>query len=171
MPDNPAPVNDDDKSHISAFEFFEKFPNEQSAIDFLEAERWPDRVTCPRCKSDYTSPIKSRNRHSCNSCRRQFSVRTGAIFENTRIPLSKWLYVMYLFNTARKGISAAQVARELGITAASAWFMMHRLREAMDPDWDKLNGEIEIDEAWSEAWRKTSTATRGCIRTGLSESS
>ena len=148
MPENPNPVNDDDKGYLSAFEFFEKFPNEQSAIDFLEAERWPKRVICPRCKSDYTSPIKKRNRHSCNSCRRQFSVRTGSIFENTRIPLRKWLYVMYLFNTARKGISAAQVARELGITPASAWFMMHWLREAMDPDFEKLKGEVEIDEAW-----------------------
>ena len=75
-------------------------------------------------------------------------MRTGSIFENSKISLRKWLYAMYLFQTARKGISAAQVARELGITAAAAWFMMHRLREAMDPDWGKLDGEIEIDEAW-----------------------
>jgi len=112
--DNKSPVNGDDKGYLSAFEFFEKFPNEQSAIDFLEAERWPNRVICPRCKSGYTSPIKKRNRHSCNSCRQQFSVRTGAIFEKSKIPLRKWLYAMYLFQTARKGISAAQVARELG---------------------------------------------------------
>ena len=148
MPKNPAPVNDDDKGHISVFEFFEKFPDEQAAIDYLEAERWPDRVICPRCKSHYTGPIKKRNRHSCNSCRRQFSIRTGSIFENSKIPLRKWLYAMYLFNTARKGISAAQVARDLGISAASAWFMMHRLREAMDPGLEKLEGEVEIDEAW-----------------------
>ena len=85
MPKNPNPVSDDDKGHISAFEFFEKFPTEQSTIDYLEAERWPDRVICPRCKSDYTSPIKSRNRHSCNSCRKQFSIRTGSIFEHSKI--------------------------------------------------------------------------------------
>ena len=148
MPKNPVPVNGDNKGYLSAFEFFEKFSDEQSAIDFLEAERWPDRVICPRCKSDYTSPIKRRNRHNCNSCRRQFSVRTGSIFENSKIPLRKWLYAMYLFQTARKGISAAQIARELGLAPASAWFMMHRLREAMDPDFEKLKGEVEIDEAW-----------------------
>lgn len=148
MTDNRSPVVDDDKGFLSAFEFFEKFPDEQTAIDFLEAERWPDRVVCPRCESDYTSPIKNRNRHSCNSCRNQVSIRTGSIFENSKIPLRKWLYAMYLFQTARKGISAAQVARELGITAASAWFMMHRLREAMDPCLNKLKGEVEIDEAW-----------------------
>ena len=148
MPKNPNPVNDDDKGHISAFEFFEKFPTEQSAIDYLEAERWPDRVICPRCKSDYTSPIKDRNRHSCNSCRKQFSIRTGSIFEHSKIQLRKWLYAMYLFHNARKGISSAQIARELGISQNSAWYMMHRLREAMDPDWNKLDGEVEIDEAW-----------------------
>ena len=148
MPENPAPVNDDEKGYLSAFEFFEKFPNEQSAIDFLEAERWPDRVICPRCKSDYTGHIRKRNRHSCNNCRKQFSVRTGSVFENSRIPLRKWLYAMYQFYTARKGTSAAQVARELGITAASAWFMMHRLREAMDPGLEQLSGEIEVDEAF-----------------------
>ena len=148
MPDKPKHVNDDDKGHISAFEFFQKFPDEQSAINFLEAERWPNRVICPRCKSDYTSPIKKRNRHNCNTCRRQFSIRTGSIFENSNIPLRKWLYAMYLFHTARKGTSSAQIARELGITNASAWFLMHRLREAMDPGLDPLCGEIEIDEAW-----------------------
>ena len=148
MTDNPAPVNDDDKNHISVFEFFQRYPDEQSAIDFLEAERWPDRVICPHCKSDYTSPIKNRNRHSCNSCRRQFSVRTGSVFENSKIPLRKWIYAMYQFHTARKGVSAAQLSRELGITTASAWFMMHRLREAMDPGIEPLNGVIEVDEAF-----------------------
>ena len=148
MPDNRAPVNDDDKNHISVFEFFQRYPDEKSAIDFLEAERWPDRVICPRCKSDYTSPIKNRNRHSCNGCRTQFSVRTGSIFEHSKIPLRKWIYAMYLFHTARKGTSGAQLARELGITSASAWFMMHRLREAMDPGLEPLSGVIEVDEAY-----------------------
>ena len=148
MSPSPNHVNGDDAGDLNAFIFFDRFPNEQTAIDYLEKERWPDGVICPHCNSDYTSPIKSRNRHSCNNCRKQFSVRTGAIFENSHIPLRKWIYAMYLFHTARKGISSAQISRELSISQKSAWFMMHRLREAMEPDFDLLKGEIEIDKAW-----------------------
>ncbi len=145
MSDDLSPVDDDD---LNVFKFFELFPNEQAAIDYLEAQRWPDGVICPRCNSDYTRPIKNRNRHSCNACRSQFSVRTGSVFENSRISLRKWIYAMYVFQSARKGISSAQLARDLGIRQGTAWFMMHRLREAMEPDLDLLKGVIEIDEAW-----------------------
>ena len=143
-----SPVNGDDEGDLNAFTFFEKFPDEQAAIDYLEAERWPDRVECPRCGWHITSRIKNRNRHYCAGCKRQFSVRTGSIFEHSNIPLRKWIYAMYMFNNARKGISSAQLARDLGITQSSAWFMMHRLREAMQPDLELLKGEIEIDEAY-----------------------
>ena len=138
----------DPDAHLSAFEFFERFPTEQDAIDFFEAERWPDRVTCPRCDWHITSRIKNRNRHYCAGCKKQFSFRTGTLFENSRIPLRKWLYAMYVFQIARKGISSIQLGKELGITQRSAWFMQQRLREAMDPGFEKLKGEVEIDEAW-----------------------
>lgn len=149
MPDVSASVKDDGNGgHLSAFEFFERFPTEQAAIDFFEAERWPDRVICPRCDWHITSRIKSRNRHYCAGCKKQFSFRTGTLFENSRIPLRKWLYAMYIFQIARKGISSIQLSKELGIAQRSAWFMQQRLREAMDPDFEKLTGEVEIDEAW-----------------------
>ena len=143
--DNDSPVVDDD---LNVFKFFELFPDEQTAIDYLTAQRWPDGVVCPRCNSNRTSPIKNRNRHNCNACRKQFSVRTGSIFENSKVPLRKWIYAMYVFQTARKGISSAQLARDLGIRQPSVWFMMHRVREAMEPDLELLKGEVEIDEAW-----------------------
>ena len=107
---------DENSGTISAFEFFEKFPNEQAAIDFLEAERWPDGAACPRCDSGRTKKIGTSNRHQCNGCRKQFTVRTGSIFERSHIPLHKWLYAMYLMQTARKGISSVQLSKELGIT-------------------------------------------------------
>lgn len=148
MSDTPLSVDDDPEDELNVFKFFELFPDEQAAIDYLTEQRWPDRVICPRCNSDYTSPIKNRNSHNCNTCRKQFSVRTGSVFENSKIPLRKWIYAIYVFQTARKGISSAQLARDLGIRQATAWFMMHRLREAMEPDLDLLKGEVEIDEAW-----------------------
>lgn len=98
MSDTPSPVDD-----------------EQAAIDYLTEQRWPDRVICPRCNSDYTSPIKNRNSHNCNTCRKQFSVRTGSVLENSKIPLRKWIYAIYVFQNAHKGISSAQLARDLGI--------------------------------------------------------
>ena len=135
--------------HLSAFEFFHKFPDEASAIAFFEEERWPNGVICPRCDCERTKPLKNRaGRHHCNGCGSQFSVRTGTLLENSRIPVRKWLYAMYLFQVSRKGISSVQLGKELGIKQQSAWFMMHRLREAMIPDFDQLKCEVEIDEAW-----------------------
>ena len=133
---------------ISTYEFFEQFPNEQAAIDFLEAERWPDGAICPRCESARTKRISTSNRHNCNACRKQFSVRTGSIFERSHIPLHKWLYAMYLIQTARKGISSVQLGKELGITQNSAWFLLHRLREVMHREDVVLDGEVEIDETY-----------------------
>lgn len=133
---------------ISTYEFFEQFPDEHAAISFLEAERWPDGGICPRCESNRTKRISTSNRHNCNGCRKQFTVRTGSIFERSHIPLHKWLYAMYLMQTARKGISSVQLGKELGITQNSAWFLLHRLREAMSPEEVRLKGDVEIDEAY-----------------------
>jgi len=133
---------------ISTYDFFQLFPDNQAAIDFLERVRWPDGVICAHCDSDRTTPLKAYNRHQCNACRKQFTVRTGTVFESSRIPLHKWLYAMFLLQTARKGISSIQLSKEVGISQPAAWFLLHRLREAMLPDDVKLNGEVEIDETY-----------------------
>ena len=141
-------MNTEDGAQMSAFEFFERFPDEQSAIDFLEDERWPDGPVCPFCGSDYTRRRKNENRHRCNDCLKLFSARTGTIFQKSRVSLRKWLFTMYLFQISRKGVSSAQLAREIGVTQKSAWFMLHRIRESMDPGLSTMSGEVEIDEAY-----------------------
>ena len=135
---------------ISTFEFFNRYPNEQAAIDDIEARRWADGVTCPYCEGDRTTRMKKSNYHQCNhkECRKQFTVRTGTIFERSHIPLHKWLYAMYLLQTARKGISSMQLSKELGTTQKSAWFLLHRLREAFDIEAVRMDGEVEIDETY-----------------------
>ena len=135
---------------ISTFEFFNRYPNEQAAIDDIEARRWADGVACPYCEGDKTTRMKKSNYHQCNNkeCRKQFTVRTGTIFERSHIPLHKWLYAMYLLQTARKGISSMQLSKELGITQKSAWFLLHRLREAFDVEAVLMDGEVEIDETY-----------------------
>jgi len=86
--------------------------------------------------------------YRCNQCKEDFTVRTGTIFERSHVPLHKWVYAMYLLVTARKGISSMQLSKEIGITQKSAWFVLHRLREACGPDLEKLRGIIEIDETY-----------------------
>ena len=88
---------------ISAYEFFKEFPNEWTAIEHIEQLRWPDGVVCPMCDSDRTSRLKTRQYHQCKDCRQKFTVRTGTVFERAHIPLDKWLYAMYILQTAPQG--------------------------------------------------------------------
>lgn len=140
------------KSTISTFKLFEMFPDEATAREYLEGRLWPNGVTCPNCKgTDRITTRKAAGFYRCNACGDfDFTVRTGTIFERSHIPLHKWVYAMYLLVTARKGISSMQLAKEIGVTQKSAWFMLSRLREACgnDSDLDKLRGVIEIDEAF-----------------------
>ena len=133
---------------ISTYEFFQRFPNELTAVEYMESRRWPNGVTCAYCESPRTSRQKDYRYHQCKDCRKKFTVRVGAIFERSHIGLDKWLYAMYLLETARKGISSLQLSKELGITQKATWFMLHRLREACDIEAEPLVGEVEVDESY-----------------------
>lgn len=136
------------KSTISTFQLFERFPDQESARLYLEGRLWPNGTTCPTCKAGDRVTTRKRGFYRCNACQLDFTVRTGTIFERSHIPLHKWVYAMYLVVTARKGISSMQLAKEIGITQKSAWFMLHRLREACGKDFDKLSGFVEVDETF-----------------------
>jgi transposase-like protein len=136
------------RSTISTFKLFEIFPNQQSARSYLESRLWPDGARCPECKSGERITTRKGGYYRCNACKLDFTVRTGTIFERSHVPLNKWLYAMYLLVTARKGISSMQLAKEIGVTQKSAWFMLHRLREACGKDLDKLRGTVEVDETF-----------------------
>ena len=124
---------------------------------FLEAMRWPDGPWCPKCgeKDPYTvvrkTPSKNavKSLYKCRACLRQFSATVGTIFEDSKIPLSKWFAAIYLMCASKKGISAHQLHRQLGVTYKSAWFMCHRIREAMkDKSFPQLTGVVEADETY-----------------------
>jgi transposase-like protein len=136
------------KSTISIFELFEMFPDQETARAYLEGRLWPYGPRCPVCGLGERITARASGYYRCNQCKEDFTVRTGTIFERSHIPLHKWVYAMYLLVTARKGISSMQLAKEIGITQKSAWFMLHRLRQACGKDLKKLQGLIEIDETY-----------------------
>jgi len=136
------------KSTINTFQLFEVFPDEQTARTYLEGRLCAHGVKCPSCKSSDRITIRKGGLYRCNSCKLDFTVRTGTMFERSHVPLHKWLYAMYLLVTARKGISSMPLAKEIGITQKSAWFVLHRLREACNDENSKLSGLVEIDETF-----------------------
>jgi transposase-like protein len=113
------------------------FTNENKAREWLEARVWPQGPICPHCGAsgdDVTKLEGSKHRpglYQCNQCREQFTVTVKTVFERSKIPLTKWLAALFLLMASKKGISAHQVHRSLGISYKSTWFMMHRLREAL----------------------------------------
>ena len=136
------------RSTISTFQLFELFPDSESAREYLESRLWPSGVKCPLCAADQCVIARANGYYRCNPCNEIFTVRTGTIFERSHVPLHKWLYAMYLLVTARKGISSLQLAKEIGITQKSAWFVLGRLREACGGKLETLRGIVEIDETF-----------------------
>ena len=136
------------RSTISTYQIFKMFPNEDAAREYLEGRRWPDGVTCPKCDEAKRITPRKNGFYRCNACKKDFTVRTGTIFERSHIPLHKWVYAMYLLMTAREGVSSLQLGKEIGVTQKSAWFMLQRIREACGNDPTILGGTVEVDETY-----------------------
>jgi transposase-like protein len=125
------------------------FSNPDVALDFLAGLRWPDGVACPICGSKENSFLKTRRIWKCKGCRKQFSVKLGTIFEDSPIGLDKWLPAIWLLVNAKNGISSYELARGLGVTQKTAWFMLHRIRLAMQTKtFNKFKGDVEVDESF-----------------------
>src|SRR2546430_2974055 len=113
--------------------------------------RWPDGPECPICGSRELGYVKTRRLWQCKNkeCKKQFSVKVGTIFEDSPIGLDKWIAAVWLLANAKNGISSHEVARSIGVTQKTAWFMMHRIRLAMqDGTFRKFSGEVEVDETF-----------------------
>lgn len=135
---------------VSLYQFFERFPNEEAARLYFERNRWAGEVSCPHCGSLSTAEVKSHKPmpYRCRDCRQHFSVRTGTVLAESRLPLHKWLMAIYMMTTARKGIPSTQMARELGITQKSAWFLAQRIRETWLADNDGMGNHVQADETF-----------------------
>jgi hypothetical protein len=128
------------------------FSNPDNCIDYLAVRRWPKGVTCPGCGSQKVSFNATRRTWKCGSHhpKREFSIKVGTIFEDSPIGLDKWLTATWMLTNCKNGVSSYEIARDLKVTQKSAWFMLHRIRLAMQDDFfgSKLNGEIEVDETF-----------------------
>ncbi len=146
------------------------FHDDDKAREYLEALRWPNGRVCPHCGSigehyklegETTRP----GLYKCADCREQFTVTVGTVFERSKVPLSKWLMAVYLLCTSKKGISSHQLHRTLGVTYKTAWFMTHRIREAMTSNPDGLlgggGGTVEADETYWGNNKRTVGPGRG----------
>ncbi len=134
------------------------FHDSDKAREYLESVRWPQGPYCPHCgEAENIRALKGKSHrpglYNCRSCRKQFSVTVGTLFERSKVPLHKWLMATYLLNSSKKGISSHQLHRMLNVTYKTAWFMTHRLREAMrepvSPDQMGGGGStVEVDETF-----------------------
>ncbi len=148
------------KSHrdgISLMELAEMFPDEASAVAWFESIRWPEERHCGHCGSVDTKPVPNAKPmpYWCTDCRSYFSVRTGTAIEKSRLPLRKWAFAVYLYVTSLKGVSSMKLHRDLKVTQKTAWFMLHRLREAWgESGIEPMAGPVEADETYMGGQRK-----------------
>ena len=164
---------------LSVYEFFKLFPNSEKALKYFEKIRWKNKPVCPYCESRKISKRKFPY-YRCKVCVNDFTVRTASIFERSKIPMHKWLFTIYLLNTARKGISSLQLSKEIKVTQKTAWSMLHRLREACKEKKGTLSGIVSVDETFfgglrenkhkskidkNKSWREEKTMVQG-LRAG-----
>lgn len=143
------------KSHregISLFELNEMFPDEAAATEWFESLIWPNGRHCPRCGSAETAEAAATSGlpYWCPSCRKTFSVRIGTTLERSRVPLKKWAWAIYLYVTSLKGVCSMKLHRDIKVTQKTAWFMLHRLREAWGESHDlpPFFAPVEADETF-----------------------
>ena len=127
------------------------FSDPDRANDYIVSRRWPNGIACPRmgCGSAAVQYIKTRRLWRCKDCKRNFSAKTNSIFEHSPIPFTKWIPAMWLLANTKNGTSSHELGRALGVTQKTAWFMFHRIREAMkDGEGAAFSGEVEADETF-----------------------
>lgn len=125
------------------------FSDAENCSNFLSQMRWPNGVECPICMGREVSYLSTRRLWKCKACKKQFSVKVGSIMEDSPIGLDRWLAAIWLIANAKNGISSCELARSLGMTQKSAWFVLHRIRKAMqNGSLAKLSGHVEVDETY-----------------------
>ena len=133
---------------VKFLELFRDYNDEDICRDYLEELRWPNGVACPRCGNLEVSQITTRNTYDCLECRYVFSLTSGTALHGTKIPLQKWMVAAFLMCTSKKGMSAIQLQEYIEVSYKSAWYLNHRIRNALQQSTDRLTNFIEVDETF-----------------------
>jgi transposase-like protein len=165
-------------------QLFAHFSDEKTCLAYLEQQLWGGKPVCPHCGSERVYRLANGKQFKCGNkktCDKQFNVKTGTIYENTKVPLSTWFGAIWLLTAHKKGISSYQVARDLGVTQKTGWFILHRIRLIMgDPNPEPLDQIVEVDETyvggkfenmnrgrrkkWQEAGKDNKTPVMGLVQ-------
>jgi len=131
-------------------EAMEYYSDKSNALQFFVSIRWPEGVTCPYCNGKEHSFISTRQTWACKSCKQRFTVKVGTLMEDSPLPLKTWIGGIWMLTNCKNGVSSHEIHRELGITQKSAWFLLHRIRLALQQGTfeKKLGGEVEADETF-----------------------
>ncbi len=143
-------VNEMSEQTPTLTEAIKFFANPQNCVDAVAAMRWPDgKPTCPNCGGQEHYWLATQWRWKCKACKKQFSVKVGTVFEDSPLSLDKWLVTLWMLVNCKNGISSYEVAATIGVTQKSAWFMLQRLRKALQDEHNtKLGGQVEVDESF-----------------------
>ena len=135
---------------MNIIEIINRFPDQSPCISYLEELRWQNEPECPYCKSKHSSKRHETHRHLCNGCNRSYSVLVGTIFESTKLPLTQWFLALALVLNAKKGLSARQLSRDLGVNRKTGWYLQMRIRRGMQDGEDSslFKGIVEVDETY-----------------------
>jgi transposase-like protein len=149
MSTKAAPQSQKSKLPTNLLEAIRYFSDLDVCTEYVASLHWPNGPVCPSCGCTEYSYLSTRRVWKCKACKRQYSVKVGAVFEESRLGLDKWLPAVWLAANSNNGISSHELARALGITQKSAWFMLHRIRLAMQSKrFARLSGEVEVDETF-----------------------
>jgi transposase-like protein len=129
-------------------EFTDYFSSEDICRDYFSKIRFANGEYCPHCKHDKIYKFANGKRYRCAKCKEDFTIKTKTVFGESKIPLRKWFMAIYLLSTSGKGISSVQLAKQIGVTQRTGWFIDHRIREAMKQNNGQLFGRVEADETW-----------------------
>lgn len=130
-------------------DFMARFPDEDACRAYFETIRFAGGDFCPHCDHKKINRFSDGKRYRCASCRRDFTIKTGTLFGESKLPIRTWFLAIYLLTTSKKGISSIELAQQVGVSQKTAWFMDHRIREAMQQGDGKLFGDVEIDETYT----------------------
>ena len=158
-----------DRDGLTVIELMDMFPTEADAVAWFEGVIWPNGRHCPKCGCAETREVPNAKPmpYWCGGCRSYFSVRTGTPIARSNVPLRKWAIAIYLCLTSLKSVSSMKLHRDIGVSQKTAWFMMHRIREAwaVDDD-DQFDGPVEVDETYMGGKRKNMSNAKRKALTG-----